>query len=77
MLLFFGLFGSLGTSILMIFLVVHVMLPMITRNHSAIHDYMACTVVVDFNSQLIFASAEELLEYKKRVQAEAAEKADY
>ena len=77
MLLFFGLFGSLGTSILMIFLVIHVLLPMITRNHSAIHDYMACTVVVDFNSQMIFASADELLEYKKRVQAEAANKADY
>ena len=77
MLLFFGLFGSIGTSILMIFLVIHVILPMITKNHSAIHDYMACTVVVDFNSQMIFASADELLEYKKKIQAEAANEADY
>ena len=77
MLLIFGLFGSIGTSILMIFLVIHVILPMITKNHSAIHDYMACTVVVDFNSQMIFASADELLEYKKKIQAEAANKADY
>lgn len=77
LLMFFGLFGSIGTSILMIFLVVHVVLPMITRNHSAIHDYMACTVVVDFSSQMIFASADELLEYKKKVQADAANQADY
>lgn len=77
LLMFFGLFGSIGTSILMIFLVVHVVLPMITHNHSAIHDYMACTVVVELNSQMIFASADELLEYKKRVQADAANKADY
>lgn len=77
LLMFFGLFGTLGSSILMIFLVVHVVLPMVTRNHSAIHDYMARTVVVDFNSQMIFASADELLEYKKRVQADAANEADY
>jgi uncharacterized RDD family membrane protein YckC len=48
-----------------------------TRLRFAIHDAISGTVCVDLASQLIFDTPEELLEYKKKVHAEAAEKADY
>ena len=39
-----------------------------------LHDLLAQTVAVDMASQLIFDSPEDLLEYKKRLHAEDAEK---
>ena len=45
--------------------------------HTPIHDMIAGTVAVDFASQRIFDSTEDLLAYQKRLAAEAAERADY
>lgn len=42
-----------------------------------IHDMIAGTVAVDLASQMIFDSPEALLEYKKKLSAEAAERAEY
>jgi hypothetical protein len=36
-----------------------------------LHDMLAGTVTVDFASQMIFDSPEELLEYKKKLHAES------
>ena len=41
------------------------------------HDMISGTVTVDFASQMIFDSAEQMLEYKKKLHAEAAERAEY
>lgn len=49
----------------------------ITRERTLIHDVMAQTVVVDLSSQMIFETQEALLEYKQKLQAEKAEKAEY
>lgn len=49
----------------------------VSRDKTLIHDMMAQTVAVDIASQRIFSSEEELLEYKKKIQAERAEKAAY
>jgi hypothetical protein len=38
---------------------------------------MAQTCVIDMGSQLIFDTPEDLLEYKKKIQAENAAKASY
>lgn len=44
-----------------------------TKGNTPIHDLLAGTVTVDFASQMIFDSPEELLEYKKRLHAESVE----
>ena len=44
---------------------------------TAIHDMISGTVVVDFASQMIFDTPEELLAYKKKLHEEAAERAEY
>ena len=49
----------------------------VSRDKTLIHDMMAQTVAVDIASQRIFNSPEELLEYKKKLQAEIADKSDY
>lgn len=48
-----------------------------TRSHSLLHDLMAGTVVVDFASQRIFRTTQDLIEYKKRIAAERAARQSY
>ena len=50
---------------------------LMTKERKLIHDVMAQTVVVDMSSQMIFETPEALLEYKKKIQAEKAQNADY
>ena len=68
--LFFGLFSTVALIVLVLILLLQVILVAKTQNHSAIHDLMACTVVVDVNSQMIFDSQEHRLEYRKRFEEE-------
>ncbi len=42
---------------------------LVTYTNSLIHDLFSCTVVVDITSQMIFDTAEDLLEYKKEQHA--------
>lgn len=49
----------------------------VTRNNSLIHDLLAGTVVVDYASQRIFTSTQDLIEYQKRVAAERAAREKY
>lgn len=48
-----------------------------TKTNSMVHDLMAATVVVDFASQRIFRSSEELMEYQKEIAAEQAARQNY
>ena len=52
-------------------------LLLFSRLHAPIHDAIAGTVAVDFASQRIFDTSEQLLEYTKQQAAEAAQKAEY
>lgn len=47
------------------------------RNHCLIHDLMAGTVVVDYGSQKIFKSTEDLIAYQKKLAADRALRQDY
>lgn len=69
--------GFVGLLVIGLILLVQVILLLATRTHSALHDMLACTVAVDMGSQLIFASAEDRVEYLKRISAEHAAKAEY
>ena len=77
LLILFGNLGLLGTVILAFMLLLQIAMVATNQYRSAIHDLFAKTVVVDLASQMIFDSPEALLEYKQKLQAEKAEKAQY
>ena len=64
---FFNTAGILGAGLL---LLIQLALLLATRNHTPIHDKLACTVTVDLSSQMIFESPEALLAYKKKLHAQ-------
>ncbi len=72
-----GVFGSVGLLFGALLLIFELVLVFTTQNRTPIHDAFAQTVVIDMPTQMIFESSEALLEYKTRVAAEAAEKAEY
>lgn len=69
--------GILGLVILFALLLTQIILLIVTKARTPLHDLMAVTVTVDIASQRIFDTAEDLLEYKKKRQAEIAARADY
>ena len=73
----FGLMGIIAYVIIALVLITQVVAVCATHTHSAIHDKFSRTVTVDFQSQKIFDSVEEMLEYKQRIHAEIADKSDY
>lgn len=58
-------------------LIVQLATTMFSYLHTSIHDLISGTVTVDFASQRIFESTEKMLEYKKKLHAEAADRAEY
>lgn len=75
--LFFNIAGLEAVIILGLILLMQIILLIATRTNSAIHDVLAKTVVVDYASQRIFASEQELLEYKKKLHAERVARQEY
>lgn len=72
----FNMVGIEGSVVLLALLVVQIVILVSSKTNSLIHDLLAKTVVVDYSSQIIFESQDELIEYKKKYYAEkvAAEK---
>lgn len=77
LMIYWGTMGVAGTAILALLLFGQMGCVLFTRTNSAIHDLMAGTVVVDFASQTIFHTTEDLIAYQKRVAAEKAASAPY
>ena len=77
LMVFFNMIGLLGTLILGAILLVQLILMGVTHTNSLIHDTLAGTVAVDYASQMIFESTEELIAHKKRVHAEMAARQEY
>lgn len=75
--IFWGNIGLIGPLILGSLLIAEAVIIIATRTNALIHDLLAGTVVVDFASQLIFDTKEELLAYKQKVHAELAARQDY
>lgn len=73
----FNVLGLLGLIIALLVAVSNVIMVIITKTNSPIHDMLASTVTVDMSTQLIFDSQEAALEYKQRIHAEMVEKSDY
>lgn len=77
MMIFIGTIGILGPAIVLGLLILQVALIVTSPTNSALHDHMAATVAVDLASQMIFATAEDLVEYKKQVHAEQVKNQPY
>ena len=77
LMIFFGNMGIIGTMVLMALGLIQVVLLIVTRNNSQIHDLVAGTVVVDISSQTVFRDTEELIAYTKRIHAERAARQKY
>lgn len=77
LMLFWGTMGLTGPLILLALLIAQIVCIAVTRTNSAIHDLLAGTVVVDFSSQMIFRSTEDLISYQKKVAAERAARQTY
>ncbi len=70
--IFFNQVGLLGSALMMGLLAVQAVMYFTTPTHSLIHDKLANTVVVDYASQHIFETVEDMIEAKKKAAAEKA-----
>lgn len=75
--IFFNMVGIVGTLVLALIFVLQIVLLAATKTNSAIHDLLAKTVVVDYLSQRIFESEQELIAYKEKIHAERAARSEY
>ena len=75
--IYFGLMGSVGVITIALLLILQIVVLVVSKNNSAIHDLLSDTVVVDFASQRIFDTQEALNEYVKEQQALEAQNAEY
>ncbi len=73
----FGVLGFVGVLVIFAIILLNVILVFATRTSSAIHDLLSDTVTVDMASQRIFDSYDAMIEYKKKLHAEAVSKEDY
>ena len=69
--LLFGTANNLTGILLIVLVGSEIALLIFTPARTPLHDMLASTVTVDFASQMIFDSPEELLEYKKKLHAES------
>ncbi len=66
MMFFMGATGFLGLLVIISLFILQIVVMIITDTNSLIHDLLAVTAVVDFNTQMIFDSKEQMIEYKKK-----------
>ena len=69
--------GMIAPAIIFGILAINVGLLVSSRNRACIHDLMAVTVVIDHSSQMIFETADDLTEHKKKLAAEEAQRQEY
>lgn len=77
LMMFWGGIGIIGPSIVLAILIVQICMLLFSHNRAAIHDYLSLSVVVDYSSQMIFDSTEDLIAYKQRIAAEKANEQPY
>lgn len=75
LMIYFNSIGILGAAILLLIVLLQAGLLLFTRRRTPIHDLLADTVAVDYSSQRIFDTREDMLAYieKKHAEAVAAE----
>lgn len=69
--------GLIAPVVIFGILAINIGLLISSRNRACIHDLMAVTVVIDYSSQQIFDTADDLLDHKKKIAADEAERQEY
>lgn len=77
LMIFWGTIGIVGPLVIVGILLLQLILLATSRTNSVIHDRLSDTVVVDMESQMIFDTEADLIEYTKRLHAEKAAKEVY
>lgn len=77
LLLFFNVMPLFCIAMLAIIFILQVAFTLFSYLHTPIHELISGTVTVEFSSQMIFNSAEEMLAYKKKLHAEDTKRAEY
>ena len=72
-----GVIGIMAPIVIVLFWILQIVLLIVSRTNSLIHDALAVTVVVDMMSQVIYESDAALLEAKKQAAAEQAQNTPY
>ena len=75
--IYFNSIGLVGPGIMLVIGAVQIVLMIVTKTNSVIHDCLATTVVVDLPSQMIFNTREELMAYKEKLHAEKVARTPY
>lgn len=76
-LLVFGGIGFTGTLVLVGMLILQVALILGTKNHTPLHEVLSHTVTVDYASQMIFDTPEDMVHYKEEYAAKKALRDSY
>lgn len=77
MMIFWGIMDITGTLVLIALAIAQLLICALTRTNALIHDLLAGTVVVDYTSQMIFSSTEDLIAYQKKIAADRAARQTY
>ena len=77
LMMMWGMMDMTGTVIICALGIAQVVIFFVTRNRYQIHDLLAGTVVVDIQSQKVFADMDEQIEYQKKIAAEKAANQTY
>lgn len=72
LMLFFGTVGEVGWLIVGAISIAQIVLLATTKERCMIHDKLANTVTIDYASQMIFSTQEDMITYKQKVAAEKA-----
>ena len=72
-----NILGIVGPAVIVLLGLLQIILMFATRNNSTIHDILSNTVAVDLSSQMIFGSESELIDYKKRIHTDLANRKEY
>lgn len=75
--IYFGFIGLTGTLVLGAIALLQLLLLAFTRTRALVHDLLSASVAVDYASQMIFESTDDLLEYKKRRSQDESAAAPY
>lgn len=75
--IFWGTVDLFGLLLIAALLIAQCVIMATTKTNSLLHDLMAGTVVVDFGSQRIFRTTEDLIAHKKQVAADRAARQSY
>ncbi len=75
--IYLGVPNLLLLTIAVVLLLAQIISFAVTRNHYLLHDLMAGTVVVDYGSQQIFKTTDDLIAHQQRIAAERAARQKY